>query len=49
MKPDLSDVLLLTGLAGIGGGVYIEFGTGWALIVVSTILLGISILGEFKS
>jgi len=39
------DIFFIFGLAGLGAGVYDNFGRGWALIAVSFILLAIAIYG----
>lgn len=44
-KEVVEDVLFFAGLAGLGFGVYDLWGTGWAAIAVSAILLAISIFG----
>lgn len=42
----LTDVVFLLGLAALAGGVYYEFGPGWALSAVGIILLAISLYGS---
>jgi len=50
MKADVvHDVFFVLGVAGLGAGVYHEWGTGFALIAVSVILLAVAIYGTMKS
>jgi len=50
MKSDIvQDVFFMIGLAAMGGGVYHEFGQGWALMVVGFILCALSIYGSRKT
>lgn len=42
----LIDTFFVLGLAGVGGGIFLEFGSGWALFAVGFILLALSLLGS---
>lgn len=48
MKPDRRDVFLLLGLLGIVGGVYSEFGAGWASMAFGLIMAVFGVLGGDK-
>lgn len=46
---NMRDIIELVALAGLGCGVYLTAGLGWALIVVCTICGGIAILTRPRS
>lgn len=43
MKPDKNDLIALTGLSVLLGGVYFVFGLGVVLIVAGCLMLGVGL------
>ncbi len=50
MKSEIvQDIFFIAGLTLIGGGIYLEFGAAWALMVVGFILSALSVYGNRKT